>query len=244
MPLETPRGNPILETREVSKFFGDHAALKGVSVAVAPGDAILLYGPNGAGKTTLLRIMVSLARPTSGQVLFAGRDVERDSAHAKAAIGFLSHTTFLYSELTVRENLRFFGSLYRLEGLEQKISAALETFELSDREAVRVHDLSRGLQQRVSLARAVLHDPTFLLLDEPFTGLDRHSAETLSALLRRLAEAGIGLLFSNHDFAQGAAIARRLVVLGAGRMRYNGPLSAAPLEALGIESPQEKAWPV
>jgi heme exporter protein A len=239
MPPETPRGNPILETRDVSKFFGDHAALKGVSLSVRPGDSILLYGPNGAGKTTLLRIMASLARPTSGKVLFDGRDIERDGTNAKAAIGFLSHTTFLYNELTVGENLRFFGSLFRLERLKQKITAALETFDLRDRESVRVRDLSRGLQQRVSLARAVLHDPQVILLDEPFTGLDHHSAEKLSELLRGLAGQGKGLLFSNHDFAQGAAIARQLVVLGAGRMRYNGPLSEAPLQALGIEPGQE-----
>jgi heme ABC exporter ATP-binding subunit CcmA len=235
MPAETPRDNLALETRDVSKFFGDHAALKSVSVEVGPGDSILLYGPNGAGKTTLLRIMASLARPTSGKVFFAGQDIELDGMRAKAATGFVSHATFLYSELTVGENLKFFGSLFRLAALEQKTAAALELFELRDRENVRVRDLSRGLQQRVSLARALLHDPKIILLDEPFTGLDRHSAEKLGELLRRLPEQGKGLLFSNHDFAQGAGIARRLVVLGAGRLRYNGPLSAAPLEALGIQ---------
>ncbi len=240
MPQEPPRGSPALEIREVSKFFGDHAALKSVSLEVGPGSSTLLYGPNGAGKTTLLRIMASLARPTSGKVFFGGRDIERDGMSAKAAIGFVSHTTFLYSELTVGENLKFFGSLFRLEGLERRIAEMLELFELRDREAVRVRDLSRGLQQRVSLARALLHDPSYLLLDEPFTGLDRHSTEKLEELLRRLPEQGKGLLFSNHDFAQGAAIAKRLIVLGAGRLRYNGPLALAPLDALGIET-EEKA---
>src|SRR5690348_7898638 len=109
----------MLETRNLTKFFGDMAALKEVSLGVTRGESVFLYGPNGAGKTTLLRMLVSLARPSSGQVLFEGCDIERDGTKAKASIGFVSHTTFLYGELTVRENLNFFGSLFGLSGLEK-----------------------------------------------------------------------------------------------------------------------------
>lgn len=236
MPPGTPRAELRLEVRGVSKFFGDHAALKEVRLEVGLGDAVLLYGPNGAGKTTLLRIMASLAKPSSGQVLFGGRDVERNGvgAAAKSATGFASHATLLYNELSVRENLRFFGKLFGLENLEARVDRELDRFGLRERQHVLVRELSRGLQQRVSLARALLHDPVFLLLDEPFTGLDSRSTEKLESLLKRLPEQGKAVVFSTHDFNQGAALARRLVALEAGRLRYNGPLEQAPLEALGI----------
>jgi heme exporter protein A len=231
----------VLAVRNVTKFFGDLAALKEVTLDLTCGESALLYGPNGAGKTTLLRMIASLARPSSGEVLFDGRNIERDGAGAKAAIGFVSHSTFLYSELTVRENLKFFGSLFGLDHLEKKIDAALEMFDMRSREDVFARDLSRGLQQRASLARAFLHDPNFLILDEPFTGLDTQSVEKLEDLLRRLPEQGKALLFSTHDFEQGAAIAGRLIALKAGRVRYNGPLASAPFGNLGIIRTNEQA---
>ncbi|HVB29121.1 MAG TPA: heme ABC exporter ATP-binding protein CcmA [Terriglobia bacterium] len=234
MPPQDHIIKPALEVRNVTKFFGDLAALKEVSLNITCGEAALLYGPNGAGKTTLLRMLASLARPSSGEVLFDGRNIERDGAGAKAAIGFVSHATFLYSELTVRENLKFFGSLFGLSRLEKRIDAALEMFDMRAREDVFARDLSRGLQQRASLARAFLHDPDIVILDEPFTGLDHQSVTKLENLLRRLPEQGKALLFSTHDFEQGAAIAGRLIALKAGRVRYDGPLAAAPFASLGI----------
>ena len=178
-PDTTPPASIGLELRNVSKYFGDLAALAGAQLRVKPGEAILLYGPNGAGKTTLLRLLATLARPSEGEVLFGGENVRRHAARAKAAIGFVSHSTFLYGDLTVRENLRFFGTLYALPRLEKQIDAALESFALGDRARTPVRKLSRGLQQRVSLARAFLHDPQFLLLDEPFTGLDAATVSTI-----------------------------------------------------------------
>lgn len=231
---------PMLELRRVTKFFGDMAALKEVSFRIAPGESTLLYGPNGAGKTTLLRILATLARPSSGQILFRDRQIEKNLAEAKAAIGFVSHSTFLYGELTVRENLRFFGTLFSLNDLDKKIDSALELFNLRDREGVMVRELSRGLQQRASLARAFLHDPEVVLLDEPFTGLDSSSAQNLEGILRRLPEQGKTLLFSSHDFEQGASIAHRLLALGSGRTLYDGPLASAPFEALRIRRAAEQ----
>lgn len=224
----------MLETRNLTKFFGDLAALKEVTFGIKRGESAFLYGPNGAGKTTLLRMLARLARPSSGEVLFDGRDIGRDGMQAKASIGFVSHNTFLYGELTVRENLKFFGSLFRLSDLEKRIDAALDLFEMRERAAVLVRDLSRGLAQRTSLARAFVHDPAFVLLDEPFTGLDTQSVKNLEGLLFRLPEQSKALLFSTHDFEQGAALARRLIALKAGRVRYDGPLAIAPFESLGI----------
>lgn len=239
MPPVTPTASATLELQEVSKFFGDLVALQGVRLRVEAGESVLVYGPNGAGKTTLLRVLALAARPTEGRVLFDGREVRRDMEAAKSAIGFVSHATFLYGELTARENLRFYATLFGLSQREQRIDAVLDLFRVRDRASVPVRELSRGLQQRVSLARAFLHDPRFLLLDEPFTGLDAATTELLENLLRRLPEQGKALIFSTHDFDQGTAIARRLVALEGGRVRYDGPFAHAPLEALRIA--REKA---
>jgi heme exporter protein A len=227
MPPDTsPPARAGLELRNVSKYFGDLTALAGADLLVAPGETILLYGPNGAGKTTLLRLLATVARPSEGEVLLDGENVLRHAATAKAAIGFVSHATFLYGDLTVRENLMFFGMLFALPRVEKKIAAALELFRLEDQAHTLVRKLSRGLHQRASLARALLHEPQFLLLDEPFTGLDAATVDTLESLMRQLPAQGKAVVFSTHDFERGAALARRLVTLEAGRIRYDGPVDS------------------
>lgn len=234
MPLGNNPGEAALEARRVSKFFGDLSALRNVSLRLESGDSVLLYGANGAGKTTLLRTLAGLARPSEGDVLFEGRRLASDSRPAKTRIGFVSHATFLYGELTGRENLRFFGRLYGLGDLERKIDHALDLFAVRERANEPARNLSRGLQQRMSLARALLHDPAFLLLDEPFTGLDADSASELERLLATLPGEGKALVFSTHNYAQGASIARRLVSLERGRVKYDGPVgSGTGQEAMG-----------
>ncbi|HLW79494.1 MAG TPA: ABC transporter ATP-binding protein, partial [Terriglobia bacterium] len=163
-----------------------------------------------------------------------GEDVHRNPIASKARVGFVSHSTFLYGELSGRENLRFAATLFGLDDAERRIDAALDLFAVRDRAAEPVRGLSRGLQQRVSLARAFLHSPGFLLLDEPFTGLDAAASRSLEAILARLPDEGKALVFSTHDFEQGAALARRLVAMEGGRVRYDGPLRLAPLESLRI----------
>lgn len=233
MPPAPTLAERRLEAHGISKFFGDLTALRGVRLSMEPGDSVLLYGPNGAGKTTLLRTLAALARPNEGHVSFAGRNLTENSQTAKAAIGFVSHATLLYGELTGRENLRFYGRLFGLRQLEVQIDRTLELFDVRHRADEPVRALSRGLQQRVSLARALLHDPEFLLLDEPFTGLDAEASRKLQKLLARLPEEGKGLVFSTHDFGQGASIARRLVALEKGQIRYDGALAAASPDLIG-----------
>jgi heme exporter protein A len=225
MPPANIPAEGALEARHVSKSFGDLPALRDVSLRLERRDTVLLYGANGAGKTTLLRTLAGLARPSEGEVLFAGLSLVKDSRPAKARIGFVSHAAFLYGELTGRENLRFFGRLYGLSDLECQIDRALDLFSVRERSDEPARNLSRGLQQRMSLARALLHDPAFLLLDEPFTGLDSDSARNLEQLLGRLPEEGKALVFSTHNYRQGASVARRVVSLDRGRVKYDGPVA-------------------
>ena len=142
---ETSRAEPVLEARDVYKYFGDLVALKGVDLRLVPGNSVLLWGPNGAGKTTLLRILAGLSRPNQGEVLFEGQSLDRNPAASKAAVGFVSHAALLYGELTGRENLRFFGRLFGLRELEKKIDAALDLFDMRERADEPVRGLSRGL---------------------------------------------------------------------------------------------------
>jgi heme ABC exporter ATP-binding subunit CcmA len=235
MSLAATRADQALELFNVSKYFGDLEALRGVRFQVSRGDSVLLFGPNGAGKTTLLRTLAALSHPSEGEVRFGGRDFYSDPETAKAAIGFVTHATLLYSELTARENLRFTGKLFGLQALEDKIDRALELFAMQDRGHEPIRQLSRGLQQRVALARAFLHDPDFLLLDEPFTGLDARATDNLQSILCGLAGQGKAVVFSVHDFDLGASIGQRLVALERGSVRYDGALKDAPLKSLGIK---------
>lgn len=234
MPSERSQADRTLEARDVSKYFGDHGALKRIQLRLAPSDSVLVYGPNGAGKTTLLRTLAGVSRPSEGEVRFGGQSLHRNPGNCKAEIGFVSHATLLYGDLTARENLRFAGKLFGLRDLEEKMDAVLELFALRDRARQPVRTLSRGLQQRVALARAFLHQPSFLLLDEPFTGLDAEAAKTLGALLKGMPGTGKAVVFSTHSFEEGAAVASRLIAMEDGWVRYDGPLSLAPLEALRI----------
>lgn len=234
MPLDTSHTKGSLELRNVSKYFGELAALRSVNLRLEPGDSVFIYGPNGAGKTTLLRTLSTLARPTEGETLFNGIEVHSNSAAAKAHVGFVSHATFLYGELTSRENLKLAGTLFGLPDVKERIDVVLKQFSLEGRADEPVRRLSRGLQQRATLARALLHDPEFVLLDEPFTGLDASSVGKLESLLRRLPEEGKAVAFSTHSFEQGSSVAKRLVALEAGRVRFDGPLDLAPLDSLGI----------
>jgi heme exporter protein A len=232
MPTEAPQARRALELQDVSKYFGDLAALRAVSLRIQTSESVLLYGPNGAGKTTLLRTLAGISHPSEGRVLFNGRDLRQDSTELKAKLGFVSHASFLYGELTARENLKFVGTLCGLRELEKSIDTALDLFDMRQRADEPVRALSRGLLQRATLARAFLNDPDFLFLDEPFTGLDANSTRKLEDLLAGLPARGKALVFSTHSFEQGAALARRLVAMEVGRLRYDGPVAVAPLESL------------
>ncbi|MBN1179514.1 MAG: heme ABC exporter ATP-binding protein CcmA [Anaerolineae bacterium] len=211
----------IIETCHLTKAFGPWAALSNVDFEVPAGQFVMLVGPNGAGKTTLLRILATLARPTSGTVRIAGLDPVGDGIEARRRIGFLSHRTILYDDLTAEQNLRFYARMYDLEDADARIDALLERVGLTARRHSLVHTFSRGMQQRLAVARTVLHAPDVLLLDEPYTGLDPTAAQVLSDLLTELAGEGCTVVMTTHDLERGLAVGHRVVVLARGRIVYD-----------------------
>ncbi len=212
----------ILQAKKITKTFGHSTVLKGVDLSLRQGERVTLLGPNGAGKTTLLRILGLLARPTSGEIELAGIPLKETRPSVRSLVGVISHLTFLYEDLTARENLRFYGKLYGLSGssLEARVEEMLVRVGLEKRADQRVRVFSRGMQQRLALARAVLHQPPILLLDEPDTGLDRQAAEMLSQILAEPAVDSLprSVLMTTHNLERGLAMSDRLIVLAGGRI--------------------------
>jgi heme exporter protein A len=226
---------PLLEVRGVTKRYGPVRALRGVDLTAAPGECVALLGANGAGKSTLLRVIAGLARPTSGRVLLQGKPAEADGAAWRRRLGHVSHHLMLHEALTARENLRFSARLHGVEPFIPRAEQILRSLGLQDRADEPVRQLSRGLQQRAAIARALLHDPEILLLDEPFTGLDQRSGAALSALLATLRRKHRLLVLVTHDLARAAELATRVVHVRGGKIVHDGPadgMGLADLEAL------------
>lgn len=208
----------MIETSKLAKAFGYKLVLRGVDLAVAPGELVALVGPNGAGKTTLLRILATLSRPTGGAARIAGYALPAQAHQARRQLGVVLHQTLLYDNLTAEENLRFYGRMYGVPDLPARAAQALERVGLAARRHDQVRTFSRGMQQRLALARALLHDPRVLLLDEPYTGLDPDGSAVLDGLLRGLAAQGCALLVSIHDLARALALSDRIAVLMRGKI--------------------------
>ena len=209
-----------LVIENASKHFASFVALQSVDLCIERGQFVLLAGANGAGKSTLLRLMAGISRPSSGRVLIDGKDPQRDAA-TRSAIGFLSHHTLLYDDLSAEENLGFFAQIYALENPRQKIDEALERVGLSSHRHRRLRTFSRGMRQRLALARATLHQPVILLLDEPFTGLDQPACTALSGQLCELKQAGHTCIMVTHNPEEGAPLANRLIILSRGRLCHD-----------------------
>ncbi len=211
----------MVEARGLSRRYGAVRALDGIDLVLNPRDVFLLLGPNGAGKSTLLRALAGLLRPTKGTIRIAGRELRRDDPDARRAVGLLSHQSLLYDELTLRENLELTATLYDLHNPREQARAALADQGLDDRAESRPRQLSRGLLQRAALARALLHRPTLLLLDEPFTGLDTPASQRLDAQLRNLTAHGTTLVIVTHHAGEAWEMATRVGVLRHGRWAYD-----------------------
>ncbi len=203
---------------EVRKVFGRQPALCGVSCLFRAGQLSLLMGPNGAGKSTLLTILSTLSRPTSGEILYGGRSHRDAEAHLRGKIALVAHAPMLYRHLSARENLLFFARLYGVTPAAQQVEAWLDRVGMSRAAAKPVQELSRGMAQRIALARALLPDPELLLLDEPFTGLDREATELLRRELQGAAERQKIVVVVSHEVEAMDGLAQQLLILGRGRV--------------------------
>ena len=220
-------GSPLLEARGLQRSFGRVRILQGVDLSIRPGEALAVVGPNGAGKTTLLRLLAGLMRPTAGEIRILGQPLGSGDARLRRSIGLLSHQTLLYDDLTLLENLTFTARLYRLANPAGMARAALDHARLGDRASDLPRRLSRGLLQRAAIARALIHDPQVLLLDEPFTGLDANSADRLRADLQTRLRKGLGVVLVTHHLGEAWDLATRIAVLVDGRWAAEEPRTGA-----------------
>jgi len=210
-----------VSTHRLSKTFGAQYALRNVDLEVQAGEFVAIFGPNGAGKTTLIRILSTLTKATSGEVVIEGHPLNKDSGKIRCKIGVIGHQTFLYENLTAEENLKFYARLYRVKKANDRITQLLRDVGLETRRKDQVRTFSRGMQQRLSIARSLLHDPSLLLLDEPYTGLDQHASKMLTSWLTRLRERRQTTLMVTHDLERGVDLADRIAILVRGKVVFN-----------------------
>ncbi len=208
-----------IEVEGLRRSFGRREVLKGVSFRLERGGFLALFGPNGAGKTTLLRVLATLLSPTAGTVRVAGHDPQEDPAPVRRAVGFISHAPLLYPDLTAEENLRFYARMYGVPDAGERIRELLERFELGHRRHDLVRSFSTGMRQRLAIARAVLHRPRVVLLDEPHAGLDPRAVDILDGLLADIREDHTFVMVT-HDLAKGLELATRVMILESGRVVY------------------------
>ena len=206
----------MIEVKKLVKRFGMKAVLRGLDFHVQTGEFVALLGPNGAGKTTFLHILASLSRPSMGQVKVAGFTLPAQSAAVRQRLGVVSHMPLLYGDLTAEENLQFYGRMYNIQALNKRISEVLDLVGLTSRRRDMVRTFSRGMQQRLAIGRAVLHDPDVMLFDEPYTGLDQDASEMLDGVLKNVAAAGRTVVMTSHDLARAEDLATRFDILSRG----------------------------
>jgi heme exporter protein A len=206
----------MIEVTKLVKRFGTKTVLGGLDLEVRTGEFVALLGPNGAGKTTFLRILASLSHPSLGEVRVAGHRLPQQAAAVRARLGVVSHMPLLYGDLTAEENLRFYGRLYGIPRLAERIDDVLGLIGLDARRRDLVRTFSRGMQQRLAIGRAVLHDPDVMLFDEPHTGLDQDASAMLDTVLKSVAARGRTVVMTSHDLVRAEALASRFDVLSRG----------------------------
>ena len=218
-----------IETKKLMKVFGDRKALDKVSIEVPEGAFLSIFGPNGAGKTTLVRTLATLSRATSGTALVAGFDAKEEPDKVREHIGLISHNPMLYPDLTAMENLMFTAQLYGVVNAEERVRELLRAVELDHRRFDVVRTFSRGMTQRLSIARALMNDPDVVFLDEPYAGLDPHAVEIFDGLIEQLRD-GRTFIMVSHDLQKGFDVCTHALVLARGRV-----VSYAPKEDIDFE---------
>ncbi len=222
----------MIKVQRLVKRFGVKTVLNNLDFQVQDGEFVALMGPNGAGKTTLLRILSSLMKPTFGKIKVAGYSLPEQSSHVRSRLGIVSHLPLLYGDLTAEENLRFFGKLYNITNFHNRIGEVLDLIGLAQRKNDLVRTFSRGMQQRLAIGRAILHNPEVLLLDEPHTGLDQDACEMLDQLLKSVAVQGRTVVMTSHDLVRVQDLANRFDVLTKGKI--SATIAADQLAADGL----------
>ncbi len=214
----------------VKKRYGHYEALRGVSLEVGEGDFLVIVGENGAGKSTLLKIMAGLVTPTSGRVLIDGVPLNSANGEIRGRLGVVIHQSCLYPSLSAYKNLQFFGRLFSVDHIQERIERVLARVRLLDRKDDPVSTYSCGMKQRLAIARALLHDPSILLLDEPFSGLDPRAVDDLKTLLLEFKEEGRTVVMVTHNLREGYELSERLAIMAKGRLVHLEERSSIPWE--------------
>ncbi len=232
-----------IQAEAITKSFGLYDALQGVDLVVNAAECLVVLGPNGAGKTTLLKILATIMNPTAGKLMVFGQDVKTEPEATRRRIGVVSHQSFFYSSLTIYENLEFYARMYGIVNHDKRIREVIAMVGMTSRLQDRTHTLSRGMQQRISIARALLHNPDVVLLDEPETGLDQQAMTMLWQLLRDDKEKKRTVILSTHNLERVLEFADRVIILRRGKIVYQQPtntLTSATLKQAYVENTVEK----
>lgn len=221
---ESNPDRPAIEVRGLSKSFGRSYALRDLYLEVGWGEVLTVIGPNGSGKTTLIKILATLARPDSGEVRVAGLDASTSGQSVRRNIGVVTHEPLLYDQLTGRENLALFGRLFGLDSVNERVEGASHLVGMSPRIDQRVGMLSHGMRKRLGIARALLHEPLVLLMDEPESGLDQEALGFLGKVVRDRSTPYRTVVLTTHSLEAGAALCDRLAIMADGRIRYESTM--------------------
>ena len=233
MPVPETAGTlPPVSARGITRRYGPLKAVDGVDLDLTRGEFLTVFGPNGAGKTTLLKTLACLIKPTGGALSIFGLDPLAQPDAVKRRLGLIAHTSLLYGGLSARDNLRFFARLYDLDAPVARADAMLAEVGLGDRADDLVRTFSRGMQQRLSIARALIHEPDLVLLDEPYTGLDQHASRMLRGILEQVRGKGRSVVMVTHHLEEGLELSTRLAIMRRGRIAWEHPatLSREALE--------------
>jgi len=218
MNISTENAQYDIKADRLKKSYGNFEALRGIDLHVKRGEFFTLFGPNGAGKTTLIKLLATLTDPTSGNLSVCGFDAKKEVNNIRSVIGVISHDPYLYDNLSALENIKFFGTLYGLDDIENRARSVIKQVGLEKRMNDIVRTFSRGMKQRLSVARAIVHDPKILLLDEPYTGLDQHGAQIFGEMLSDLKSHRRTILMTTHSIDEGLDLSDRIGILTKGKI--------------------------
>ncbi|MCX8084239.1 MAG: ABC transporter ATP-binding protein [Calditerrivibrio sp.] len=212
--------NNLLTVENLKKKYGENEALKGVSFSLQHGDFLSIFGPNGAGKSTLLKLLSAQSRATGGKIYYEGKEISELEDDFRSKFGVISHQPFLYENLSAYDNLRFYGRLYGVSNLPFRIKEILELVELYHRKDDLVRNFSRGMLQRLSIARALIHNPDIIFLDEPYTGLDQHASNILTKILKELFSNKKTIIMVTHNLSKGFSLSTKVAILKNGLIPF------------------------